>query len=362
MYKQKNISTYQLFCVLQLSRLLSLLTLVFHDNTNMQPTDCLLGVFFGGVGVILFSLPLLYYVKTYPKLDLLDIAFLSSKKLSKVVAVFYALFFSYFAFLTLITLKLFVGTSVFPNDEGTFFMIVCLIAACYCAYLGLEAIGRAGAIALGIFVLSFSLIIFMMGKKVSLFHFSPLFLNGISPAVSFGLRSAGVTYELAVFFFLAPKVKALKVKRIFNWIFSLLFFIFLILFFTFGGLGSYALHQLFPVYSMAALAEFSVFKRFDVLLTGIWILTALLKISLLLLLQSEILKKSFGEKVKGQYIVVMGIILLIGQMLLKNKLQYYGFISNSNFKIILTVLFAFLLPMLLFLLVFWKRRKSNEKN
>lgn len=79
-------------------------------------------------------------------------------------------------------------------------------------------------------------------------------------------------------------------------------FLEIVFFFTFSGLGDYAMTQLFPIHSIAVLSEFSVFQRIDVILTGVWILSAFIKISFMLYLSSYIACRSFSAKYKNIYI------------------------------------------------------------
>lgn len=62
--------------------------------------------------------------------------------------------------------------------------------------------------------------------------------------------------------------------------------------------------QLFPIHSIAVLSEFSVFQRIDVILTGVWILSAFIKISFMLYLSSYIACRSFSAKYK-KYIYLL---------------------------------------------------------
>lgn len=358
MEKTKHIRSYQLFCILLLSRLLSLLTMVSVTHETLRTTDYLISVLWGGVFLFLFSIPVLIYLHLYPRKDLVDLAFGLSPKLSKAVSIVYALYFSYFSLITLSTLKLFVGTSVFPNDESAFFIIICILASCYAASLGIEAIGRASTVTLGIFIFAFLFLISIMANKVHLTNFSPLFYDGISPAARFGLRIASLTYEPAMVLILAPKVNGNLKKMYGKWFGCLFFSMFVIFFFAFGGLGHFAVHQLFPVYSMAVLSELSVFQRFDVLLTGVWILTAFIKVSLLFYLQAELLKKSFGEKLKHQYIYILAILVFVIQYGLRGKVTNYLAMTKLWIRAVGAILFMVVIPLCLILA---DRRKQSAK-
>ena len=92
------------------------------------------------------------------------------------------------------------------------------------------------------------------------------------------------TIEPAAMAVLFPRVSGNKKRGYFIWISVLAAFLEIVFFFVFSGLGDYAMTQLFPIHSIAVLSEFSVFQRIDVILTGVWILSAFIKISFMLYL------------------------------------------------------------------------------
>ena len=110
------------------------------------------------------------------------------------------------------------------------------------------------------------------------------------------------TIEPAAMAVLFPRVSGNKKRGFFIWMSVLAAFLEIVFFFTFSGLGDYAMTQLFPIHSIAVLSEFSVFQRIDVILTGVWILSAFIKISFMLYLSSYIASRSFSAKYKKIYI------------------------------------------------------------
>lgn len=79
---------------------------------------------------------------------MLDIAYEISPLYSKIISVLYILLFLFYAFSTLSRLDLFSGTVIFRESDTKVFVVLSVLLACYSAYLGLEALGRAGAISL----------------------------------------------------------------------------------------------------------------------------------------------------------------------------------------------------------------------
>ena len=106
---------------------------------------------------------------------MLDIAYEISPLYSKIISVLYILLFLFYAFSTLSRLDLFSGTVIFRESDTKVFVVLSVLLACYSACLGLEALGRAGAISLFVFSVSFVFIIVTMLSKLDLNNFSPVF-------------------------------------------------------------------------------------------------------------------------------------------------------------------------------------------
>ena len=81
--------------------------------------------------------------------------------------------------------------------------------------LGLEALGRAGAISLFVFSVSFVFIIVTMLSKLDLNNFSPVFYDGAGRVISAGQTMAVRTIEPAAMAVLFPRVSGNKKKRLF---------------------------------------------------------------------------------------------------------------------------------------------------
>lgn len=356
-----KIGVWQLFSIVLLSRLLTFLTYSPVADNQMRSTDFFASAVLTVLFTVLFSIPLFVQQRMCPRQDIVDVAYSVKPWLSKATSVCYALCFLVFSVTTLAKLELFVATIVFPNNDSTLFVVFFVAAACYAAYLGLEGIGRAGSISLMVFFAAFALILLAMLGKLRLTNFAPFFTNGVMPTFWNGLDAASRTVEIAILAILMPRVQG-KVSKAYS-AFLITYFVFscLVCFFVFGGLGDYALTQIFPIHAGAVLSEFSVFQRFDVLLTGVWILSAYIKISLLLYLQTELLQKSFSRKGKNWYILASGLLLLCSQLFVVGRARDYFFAVSRVQRFVAYFIFVVVLPGLILALYAIKRRKSNEK-
>lgn len=353
-----KISVWQLFAVLLLSRLLTLLTYTTLGVPDMQNADYFPAAVFSVLFILLFSVMLFVQMRYFPAHDLTDIAYFSSPVFSKCVSVLYAVYFLLVALETLARLELFVSTVIFPSRQSGFLILICVVAACYAASLGVEALGRTGAICFSLFVAVFLFIMFAMADKIDFLNFSPMFYDGIKPSLSSGLSAATHSSEIMMFAMMLPRVSGNVKKSYAAWLAVFLGSSLLVFFFVFGGLGYFALTQLFPIHAVAVLSEVSVFQRFDVLLTGVWILNAFVKISFLLYLVSELLQKSFRPAWKNRYIAVSGVLIAAAQIFFVGSFTGYFYSIGMWTRTAVFALFAVILPAIILLSA---RGKRGEK-
>ncbi len=362
MERTSKIGIWQIFSVIFLSRLLSLLTYTALGEEKMNTGDYFPSVLFAVIFILLFSVLLFVQSKCFPGKDLTDIAYMTSPLFSKGVSVVYSLFFTFLVLITLARLELFVGTIIFPENDSALFIIICVLASCYAASLGIEALGRASALSVMISAAAFIFIMVSMVNKIDVVQFTPMFYDGVLPSVKGGLSAATRSAEIIMLSALLPKINGKPMRAYWAWLIVIALSMISVFFFVFGGLGDFALTQLFPVHSVAVLAEVSVFRRFDVLLTGVWILAAFVKISLLLYLQAELLQKSFRPEWKNYYIAAAGGIVLIFQVLLAGTFTDYFYTINYIKRTIYFSVFSLLLPAVIIVCAYIKRRKANEKS
>lgn len=339
-----KISVWQLLAVLLLSRLLTLLTYTTLGTETVQNADYFPSAVFATLFILLFSVMLFVQMRYFPAQDLTDIAYYASPVFSKCISVFYAFYFLFTALETLARLELFISTVIFPNRQSAFLVIICVAAACYAASLGAEALGRTGAVSLGLFVAAFLFIMFAMADEIDFLNFSPMFYDGVKPSMTAGLSAAARSAEIMMFSAMLPQVSGNPKKAYGVWLAAFLGSSLLVFFFVFGGLGDFALTQLFPVHAVAVLSEISVFQRFDVLLTGIWILSAFVKISFLLYLVSALLQKSFRPEWKNRYILVSGVLIAAVQIFCIASFSSYFYTVGLGFRTAFFAAFTVVLP------------------
>ena len=328
-----KISSGQFFSLLLLSRFISVLTYSPIYNAGLNSSDYLIAGVIGMIMVLLSCLPLALIYKSNDNRSVLDMAYEISPLYSKIISVLYILLFLFYAFSTLSRLDLFSGTVIFRESD---------------------------TISLFVFSVSFVFIIVTMLSKLALNNFSPVFYDGAGRVISAGQTMAVRTVEPAAMAVLFPRVSGNKKRGFFIWISVLAAFLEIVFFFVFSGLGDYAMTQLFPIHSIAVLSEFSVFQRIDVILTGVWILSAFIKISFMLYLSSYIACRSFSAKYKKIYIFAFGAAAVILQFVVSKNVTGFLISTSNDIRSVLFYVVVIFIPLLTFAL--GKFRRKEQRN
>lgn len=358
MITKGKISAFQFYVMLFLSRALTTVTYISSYTKDVRLSDMLVQPIFRITFGIIIMIPIYLLYKKYSNKNLLDIAHECSPKLSKIISVFYVIAFFYFTVVTIARLDVFTGTVVFPETNVNFMLIFVIIFCCYGAYLGFEAIGRSSVLSAVLVIPAILFILCALTEKVDLLNLSPVFYNGVTPVIKTAIDSVGQTVEYAIIAVALPKVSGKITKGFFIWLFSQTLLMAILFFFAGAVMGNFAGTQLFPFHTLASLAEFAIFDRLDAIFTSVWIMCAFIKASLLIFLQMEILHKVFPKVQKVNYLITVGGLSIIANLIIAGEIERFSVIDNSVIKIIVTGITAFLIPLIMLIIA---RKGSNKK-
>lgn len=358
MITKGKISAFQFYVMLFLSRALTTVTYISSYTKDVRLSDMLVQPIFRITFGIIIMVPIYLLYKKYSNKNLLDIAYEHSPKLSKIISVFYVIAFFYFTVVTIARLDVFTGTVVFPETNVNFMLIFVIIFCCYGAYLGFEAIGRSSVLSAVLVIPAILFILCALTEKVDLLNLSPVFYNGVTPVIKTAIDSVGQTVEYAIIAVALPKVSGKITKGFFIWLFSQTLLMAILFFFAGAVMGNFAGTQLFPFHTLASLAEFAIFDRLDAIFTSVWIMCAFIKASLLIFLQMEILHKIFPKIQKVNYLITVGVLSIIANLIIAGEIERFSVIDNSVIKIIVTGITTFLIPLLMLIIA---RKGSNKK-
>lgn len=342
MNTKSKISLWQIFSIMLVSRLLSTITFMPVLNMDMKSSDYIAAALISGLSLFLFFIPAFFITKR--KRGILEISEGISDKFAKIIAFLYAVFFILNVYAILTRMDIFVSAVVFPQKSTALFMVAGIVAVCYAASHGLEALGRAGTVSMVVFIASFIVILLSLIERIKINNLSPVFYDGVKPVVYIAWAILVRTVEPAALMIILPRVSGNALKSFTAWIVSITFITTLVSFCLMTSFGDSAMLQLFPVHSMAVLSQFGVFERMDSLLTGMWIMAAFVKVSFLIFLVSELLSYSLKKVNKNLITVFIGIAASTAVLLQSNELTSFNAATSLILKSVTFVIFSVLIP------------------
>ncbi len=350
MITKGKISSFQFFVMLFISRALTTVTYISSYTKDVRLSDMLIQPIFRITIGIVIMIPIYFIYKKYENKNVLDLAEQRSSKLAKVLSLFYVFSFFYFTVMTIARLDVFTGTVVFPETDMNFMLIFIIVFCCYGAYLGFEALGRSSVLTAILVVPALAVIFIALVDKVDLLNLTPVFYNGVMPIVKNAVYSVGQTVEYAVIAVTLPKIKGKMTKGFFLWLFLQTLLMAIMVFFATTVMGNYATTQLFPFHTLASLAKITMFDRIDAIFTSVWIMCAFIKASLLIYLQADILHTQFPKFKKITYLMAIGILTVISNLLIAGEIERFFMVDSLIFKVILTGITVFIIPLIVLIL------------
>ena len=351
MQTKEKISAFQFFTMLFISRTLTTVTYLSSYTKDVRLSDMLVQPVFRITLGIVIMIPLYFICKKHNTTDLLSLAN------SKAISLCYVFVFFYFTVVTIARLDVFAGTVVFPETDVNFLLVFAILLCSYGAYLGFEALGRSAVLSAVLVISALAFIMATLVNKIDLLNLTPVFYNGVTPVIQTAVNSVGQTVEYAIIAICLPKVSGNVKKGFFWWLILQTLLMATMFFFATTVMGNFTGTQLFPFHTLASLAEFAMFDRLDAIFTSVWILCAFIKAGLLIYLQSDILHRAFYKIQRKHFIIGIGAITIITNLLIASEFKRFLFVDNSIFKIVITGITAFVIPLGILLI----RRKGRRE-
>ena len=338
------------------------LTYIPTNEASAKSTDRLASILIMMVFVFLFFLPVYFLAKRNENCSIIDCVKRDARPLTKPIAFFYVIAFSYTIILTISRFSLFITSVLLVESKTTVFIIIILVAACYAAFLGIEAIARASLFVFAVLIFSMLFSCFILLKDVDFLNFRPLFYNGVWGVFGEAAVDASKLIEAAVLGVLAPKIVGGIKKTVITFVISFWIAVTLLAFLIVSILGEYSSVQLFPVYTLVSLARIGNFHRFDAILSGIWIAGDFIKAAVLIAVSSECMKYVVRGKRHRVSMVLTVLVIFAFSMFASYSFERYLAISNFIVTGIVTVLASVVIPLVFLVVDIVKKRKvSGEK-
>lgn len=281
---------------------------------------------------------------------------LSKNKLFAVVLTAYLLLA---AISTMTRLQFYAASTIF-NAAPPWLIIIFVSAVCLYGLLkGVSAVARTGVIVGGGFLLLLITIILGVFKDIRPEYLYPAVSDNSQSLMGDILSELSKNAEAAVFAALFTTVRRDSIKGLFLYIpVSLVTLVFMTFLYN-TVLGEYLDTTNFPFYTLSSLSDITVFQRLDGIDVVVWLMTAIIKLSLIINGIFVIIRNAFGERKPALIAAALGLVTvsIISLIFSVNTNDFLIFSSFMETSIPLIVsVFAIPLGILLF------RRKEKKRN
>ncbi len=356
-----EITPFQFYTVLFLSRVFAMVTYVAGVRESLSSTDEVIAAVVTGFFLLLTSLPVVFFLRSDNRSSLITRASCISALFSKVLCVIYLISYLYFGIITSVRFGIFTGSVMFPDTDVVFFIVMMLAASSYIALKGIECIGRSSVIILIPVVGALVFVFATQSENFDLLNFTHPFTDSIKDIASSGFYSASRTGELAFPVLLAPFVKKQKGRHIFSWIFTVTAVITVTEIILTGVLGRFGSTQLFSMHSLSVLAQIGFIERLDAIITCMWLLCAAVKISITIFLCRTLLTSLFGKKRNVLYTLLSAVVIFAGSLPLSDNLISLTGLIRSPLTIVFFLTTVCFIPVTIMISERIKRRAVREK-
>lgn len=357
---KQMISWRQAFMLIFISYMLVALTYIPSGETTVRNVDKLISIFFSMLIVSLFFLPVYFLTKQNKDCNVIDCVQREVKFLTKPVALFYSLAFSYIVIVTISRFSLFITSVLLVESKTAIFIIIILVAACYAAFLGIEAISRASLFVFTILIVSMVFSCFVLVEEVDFINFRPFFYNGVFSIFGESFIDASRLIEAAILGVLAPKIAGGIKKTVITFVIVFWISVTLLTFLVISVLGEYSAVQLFPVYTLVSLARIGNFHRFDAILSGVWIAGDFIKAAVLISVSGECMKYVAKGR-KHRVLMVLSVLVIFAfSMFASRSFEDYLVVSNYIVTTVVTTTASVIIPLVFLIIGIIKKKKRNR--
>ena len=340
--KRGVISPYQLFFIFLISRAVVALTFYQAILYNGISPDTLIS------SVLALGLNVLLCIPSY-----LCIKQNKSPLETKAGRGLFFVYFIFFAGVNISRFAFFACDKTTHGDSPILFTLLMTAAACYGAYLGIEALGRFSSACA---VLSIIVLLLISGLNIKNFHlvnFAPFFVGTRAEILENSLIFCSNSIEPALFLVLADKCSVKPAKPLFSGVVLSYLAILIMLVFCIGVLGTSATLFSFPVYTLFQMTAFKSFSRLDIVYTAFGFFALFEKCACLLYCANCCVKK-FSQKNKSTIIFALS---LSASLLIFRR--FFSEVTNSSRWFYSAVSAFFLVAVPIYFVI--TRRNKNEE-
>ena len=354
MKKPTKITALQFYLMLFLSRTVISLTI---NSQTVGESNFLDNLLF--VTLFLFIWPLFSLNRAHEELSLPAIAEEQFGKGGYIVSAIYSLYFLIMNTFSLSLFLILITNTMDPSAAKWSIAVVLTAIALYGAVKGIETISRASICIFVLFALGFLLILTALFPRIEPNYMEPLLNEGAGQMLQGAFVFASRCTTLAEFAVLMPFVRGKKRIGFAVWNSGVTVFVSVLLFFLVACLGEYAYMQIFPVYTLATMAEIAGIQRLDALLAGLSMMALVIRMACGLFAVSECWARALKTRPRVWLLSGVSAVTVLLSLWVTENAERSGLVFRTEWLLALTVSTSVVVPIFIWITDRLKNRRRR---
>ncbi|WAA11936.1 GerAB/ArcD/ProY family transporter [Fervidibacillus halotolerans] len=356
--EQKKVAPFMLFYIVASIQIGVGILSFQRDLVKVTGYDGWISIIINGIGTIILIWMIVQMTTTIEG-DLLDIvSFSLGKWISKLIGLFYMLYFSLFSITVLRNYVEMIQVWMFPKLPIFWFSLVILLLVLYVVYGGFRTVAGISFFSFFLPMYIFPLFLFTV-PHADFTNLLPIFDHSVKElffgSYQMSLSILGFESILFVYPFLKEPKKAIKWAYL-----AIIFTISIYLYLALLSFSYFSEAQLvknhWPTLTMWKIIRLPFVERFEYIGIATWCLIVLPNICISLWIASRLAKQIFFIRQKQALLFISGIVLIVTSMIMKRSQVL--FVSQLLGKIGFFANYCFI-PILYFITMFAKKVKKQ---
>lgn len=306
-----KIGWIQLGAILTVSR-------IFSEATTIPDTNVVYGMQRYSVIIVSFILtflalvPMLIISKKYDGSGFIELTASRSKWAAIAFGVVYVIASLYIMTETTVRLNYYATSTIFDSAPAAVLLLFVAGVCIYATVKGLQALTRTGIIVAAGFFLLLVLVVIALIPLIRLSHLYPAFIERPDSFLSEVLSEFTQNCEAVIFAILCRRVRKDAHKCIYLYLPASCALLLLMTFLYNTVLGEYLTEVNFPFYTLASIADISILQRLNGVDVVVWLMAAIIRLSLLSITIREIIRLITGKRTLALWSGIAAILLTSG--------------------------------------------------
>lgn len=357
---ENKIAPYQIFSMLFLCGVFS--SLVYSPNIQPKATAGIsfLAIFVANAILLVLIMPILSVISRKNNMDILDLSYNVLGKFGMILSAIYVIYFIYIAIGTLNYCNFFITSSLFPTSSVVLITLMLMIVCIYGSTVGINAIARFSFIALFFVLISFCVIIASVAPKADILNISIMgedMLTSFIKSVNFNIqRNSEIVLMFSLVAFSSKSIK----RGFIGFTTGLSSFFVLLTIVLISVLGKFLSTQIFPIYTLATMAEIPVIERLDALHISMWVLLGVIKATIYIFSALYLIKKQWGTNFENKAKWAIYLVVFIATIAISADVKLISFTDKLQYKFIFSSVLGVIIPMILVIIYKIKSRRAKR--